>query len=107
MANAVRVRVELKKKYNDPEKNFREMFQEFKRRVSNAGILHDLKEHQHFESKSEKARRAKRDAIRKSQQEVLEEKVLKGERIKAPSNVIKKIMANQKKDNKKHRNRQR
>lgn len=107
MANATRVRVELKKKYNDPEKNFREMFQEFKRRVSNAGILHDLKGHQYFESKSEKARKAKREAIKKARQQTLEEKVLRGERVNAPSGVIKKIMASQKKDNRKGRNRQR
>jgi len=101
MANVTRVRVELKRKYNDPEKNFREMFQEFKRRVSNAGILHDLKEHQYFESKSEKSRKAKREAAKKSKQQTLEEKLMRGERVKAPSGVVKKIMANQKKDNRK------
>lgn len=106
MANATRVRVELKKKYNDPQKNFKDMFQEFKRRVSNAGILHDLKAHQYFESKSEKARKAKREAKKKAQQQVLEERIMRGERVKAPSGVIKKIMANQKKDNKRN-NRQR
>ena len=98
MANAVRVRVELKKKYSDPNKNFRDMFQEFKRRVSNAGILHDVKEHQFFESKSEKARRKKKEAKKKIQQANLERRILSGERVKAPSGVIKKIMANQKKE---------
>ena len=106
MANVTRVRVELKRKYNDPQKNFKEMFQEFKRRVSNAGILHDLKAHQYFESKSEKKRKAKREAIKKAKQQTLEEKIMRGERVSAPSGVIRKIMANQKKDNRKH-NRQR
>lgn len=97
MANATRVRVELKSKYNDPEKNFKDMFQEWKRRCSNAGILHDLKEHQNFESKSDKKRKKKREAIKKHQQTVLEEKILSGERVKAPSGVIKKVLINQKK----------
>lgn len=109
MASVVRVRVELKNKYNNPEKNFRDMHQEFKRRVSNAGILHSLKEKQYFESESEKRRKAKKEAIKKAEQQALEEKIMRGERVKAPSGVIKKIMANQKKEKKDGRknNRQR
>jgi len=98
MSNVTRVKVELKKKYNDRERNFKDMFQDFKRRVSNAGILHDLKEHQYFESKSSKRRKKKREATKKHKQAMLEEKILSGERVKAPSGVVKKIMANQKKD---------
>lgn len=100
MANATRVRVELKNKYNDPQKNFKDMFQEFKRQVSNAGILHDYKSHQEFESPSHKKRKKKREAVKKQQQEQLEQKILTGERVKAPSGVIKKILANQKKQRK-------
>ncbi len=101
MANTARVRVELKDKYNDPEKNFREMFQEFKRKVSNAGILHDYKNHQEFESPSEKKRKKRREATKKRQQENLTEKILYGERVKAPSGVIKKILSNQRKKKRK------
>lgn len=101
MANTARVRVELKDKYNDPEKNFREMFQEFKRQVSNAGILHDYKNHQEFESPSEKKRKKRREATKKRQQENLTEKILSGERVKAPSGVIKKILSNQRKKKRK------
>jgi ribosomal protein S21 len=103
--NVARVRVELKKKYNDPAKNFREMHQEFKRRVSNAGILHDLKAHQYFESKSEKARKSKAEAKKKQKQSRLEEAIRRGERVKAPSGVIKKIMAGGKKDKDKNNRR--
>lgn len=97
MANIVRVRVELKRKYNDPAKNEREMIHEFKRRVSNAGIMHKFKEHQYYESKSEKARKKRKDAAKRFQLEMLAEKFLAGERIKAPSNVIKKIQSEQSK----------
>lgn len=101
--NVTRIKVELKKKYNDPEKNFREMHQEFKRRVSNAGILHDLKDHQYFESKSEKKRKAKAEAKKKARQTQLEEAIRRGEKVKAPSGVIKKIMSGGKKDKKDNR----
>ncbi len=90
----VRVRVELKKKYTDPDKNFREMFQEFKRRVSNAGILHDYKEHQYFQSKSEKRRKKKRDAAQKAMMESLKERILNGEKPDAPIGLIKKVLTN-------------
>lgn len=103
MSRITRVRVELKNKYNDRERNFKDMFQDFKRRVSNAGILHDLKEHQNFEGKSEKKRKKKREAIKKHRQALLEEKILSGERVKAPSGVIKKIMAAQRKDKRHNR----
>ena len=97
---ATNVRVEIKKKYNDPQRNFKEMFTEFKRRVSNAGIMHEYKEHQFFESKSEKARKIKKAAKKKQQMEILEGKIQRGERVKAPAGVIKKVMANQNKDKK-------
>jgi len=107
MANATRVRVELKKKYNDPHKNFKEMFTEFKRRVSNAGIMHDFKEHQFYESKSEKQRKKRKAAVKKLQMELLEEKLQRGERVKAPTGLIKKAMANQGKGKKKRRDKNR
>jgi ribosomal protein S21 len=103
MANITRVKVEIKKKYNDPHKNFKEMFQEFKRRVSNAKIMHDYKDHQYFESKTERKRKKKRDAIKKFQMEQLAEKILSGERVKAPSGLIKKVLSAHKKDKKKEK----
>jgi small subunit ribosomal protein S21 len=109
MANRARVRVELKKKYNDPHRNFKDMLQEFKRRVSNAGILHDYKEHQFYESPSEKNRKKRKEAEKKRQMETLERKILGGERVKASAGLIKKVMANlakNKRDNKKRNYRQ-
>jgi ribosomal protein S21 len=100
MANVVRVRVELKKKYNDPYKNFKEMFQEFKRHVSNAGILHDYKEHQYYESKSEKDHKARRDSAKKALMEDIEQKLVTGQKVNAPAGLIKKVRANLLKDKK-------
>lgn len=107
MANRARVRVELKKKYNDPHRNFKDMLQEFKRRVSNAGIMHEYKEHQFYESPSEKNRKKKKEAEKKAQMETLERKILGGERVKASAGLIKKVMSNlnkNKRDNNKKRN---
>jgi ribosomal protein S21 len=105
MANVARVRVEIKKKYNDPHKNFKDMFQEFKRRVSNAGILADYKDHQYYETKSQKKRRKKMAAAKKFQMEALADKIMNGERVKAPSGLIKKVLNSHKKENKKDRDR--
>lgn len=104
MANAVRAKVELRSKYRDPDKNFKEMHQEFKRRVSNAGIMHAYKDHQFFESKSEKTRKKKKEAIKKARMVRIEQAVMSGEKVNAPSGVIKKIMANAaKKDKRKEK----
>lgn len=109
MANRARVRVELKRKYNDPQRNFKELLREFKRRVSNAGIMHDFKEHQFYESPSEKKRKKNKEADKKRQMETLERKILGGERVKASGGLIKKVMSNlakNKRDNKKQNYRQ-
>lgn len=100
MANIVRVKVELKKKYNDPAKNEKEMIQEFKRRVNSSGLLTTYKEHQVFESKSSKARKKKREQVKKHQMEQLEYKILAGEKVNARPGVVKKVMANINKDRK-------
>lgn len=97
MSNITRVKVELQRKYNDPERNFKEMLLEFRKRVGHAGILHDLKNHERFESPSQKKRRKLRESIKKHEHEQLEAKILAGERVKAPSGVIQRILANQKK----------
>ena len=54
MSSTARVRVESRKKYNDPDRNFRDLFQEFKRCVNNSGIMHDYREHEFYQKKSEK-----------------------------------------------------
>ncbi len=102
------VRVELKRKFNDPMKNFKEMLQEFKRRVSNRGIMRDLNDHKFFESKSEKKRKARNAATKKFQMEAIENKIITGEPVKASAGLVKKVMANMRdkkeKQNKKDRN---
>lgn len=103
MSNIVRIRVEIKKKYSDPHKNFKEMFQEFKGRVNKSGILHDFKDHQYYESKSEKNRRKRRDAAKRFQMEAILDKIMKGERVKAPSGLIKKLLGTHNKDKKRDR----
>jgi ribosomal protein S21 len=103
MSNIARVRVDLKNKHRDPERNFREMFADFKRRVNTSGIMHDYKEHQYFESKSGKKRRKKKEAQKKKQMELLEKKVLSGERVKVPSGIVKKILGTDKKQRKSKR----
>lgn len=108
MANAVRVRVELKKKYNDSYRNFKDMFQEFKRKVSNAGIMHDYKDHEYYETKSEKSRKQRREAKKRATMQDIEKKLVTGEPIKAPAGLIKKVKANLNKDKKdKKRNKKR
>jgi ribosomal protein S21 len=67
MANVARVRVELKNhnshaSYDERDKDFRIMFSKFKKQCSDAGIMHAYKQHEHFESKSRKIRRKKREA---------------------------------------------
>lgn len=106
MSNVARVRVELKRKYNDPDKNFKEMLHEFKKRVNLSGVLHDYKEHQYFESKSEKDRKKRNDAIKKFKMEAIEAKILAGEKVDAPAGIIKKVMANLNKDKKKDKKNQ-
>jgi ribosomal protein S21 len=91
------VRVELKKKYNDPDRNFKDMLQEFRKRVSDAGILHQYREHERFESPGEKRRRKQREIVGKARMAQLEKKVLSGERVKAPPGLIKKILLGAKK----------
>jgi ribosomal protein S21 len=92
MANVTRVKVELKKKYNDKEKNFKDMMHAFKRACQDAGILHELKSRQFYETKSEKKRRKRRESENKIRLERLEQKILAGERVQAPSGLVKKIL---------------
>jgi len=66
MANAVRVRVELRESrhadYDDREIAFKRMFTAFKKKCSEAGVMHAYKQHEHYESKSRKRRRKRRES---------------------------------------------
>jgi ribosomal protein S21 len=99
MAYRARVRVELKKKYNDPQRNFKEMLQQFKRMVSNADVMHEYKEHQFYETKSEKKRKKRKEYEKKSQMEALEKKILSGEKIRVSSGLLKKVFSKMNKTN--------
>lgn len=67
MANATRVRVELKR-YNphaspiEKDKAFKGMFSAFKRQCNELGILSQWKQKQFFESKGEKRRRKAKES---------------------------------------------
>ncbi len=61
------VRVEMRDLHpncsrEEREVAFRRMFATFKKAVTDAGILHDYKEHEHYESDSRKRRKKKREA---------------------------------------------
>lgn len=100
MANVVRARVELKRKYNDPDKNFKDMLQEFRRRVSQAGILKEYREHQYFESESEKERKRLREASKRTLVEALKKRIQSGERVLVHPGLVKKIQADLMKEKK-------
>lgn len=94
LGRIARVRVELKRKYNDPFKNFKDLLTEFKRRVNLRGIMHDYKDHQFFESKSEKKRKSRNAAAKKFQMEAIEKKIIAGDPVKASAGMVKKVKAN-------------
>lgn len=102
-----RVRVEAK--YfgkgtdSDRKRAFSIMFAEFKRRVSDAGILKLLKERQFFQSKSEKLRKKKKEALNKRKTEEVEQKLRSGIRVQGEAKLVKKIQNNMKAKSKKNR----
>jgi ribosomal protein S21 len=89
-----RVRVELKPA-RFADKAFKAMFKEFKRKCGEAAIQHTYKEHQYFESKPSKARKKHRECVNKMQQELIEQKLERGEKVRCSSKLIKKIRAKQ------------
>jgi ribosomal protein S21 len=97
-----RVRVELKPGRFD-DKAFRMMFQEFRRKCSDAGVMHTYKDHQYFESEAVKARKKHRECVNKMQQEIVERKLDRGEKVRCSSKLIKKIRAKQAKANRRFR----
>lgn len=61
------VRVEMREMHpncsrDERETAFRRMFATFKKAVTDAGVLHDYKEHEHFESERRKKRKKKRES---------------------------------------------
>jgi ribosomal protein S21 len=61
------VRVEMRDLHpncsrDERDSAFRRMFATFKKAVTDAGILHDYKEHEHFESERRKKRKKKRES---------------------------------------------
>ena len=81
MANVTRVKVTRKAGDPNEHRAFKRLMTEFKRRVDAAKILHHYKEHQYFESKSEKRRKKKREAELRNKQETLKAKMLAGEHV--------------------------
>lgn len=72
MANKAKARVELRiGKYKTEKEAFEEMVHVFKRRCNEAGIMHSCKEHEFYESKSEKKRKKRREAQSKLKKESL------------------------------------
>lgn len=98
-----RIRIELRRKFNDPEKNFKEMLQAYRREINKTGLLRDYKAHQTYESKGEKRRKTQRDARKRLLMDSLTQKILAGERVDGHGGMVKKIMADLKKDKEKRR----
>jgi ribosomal protein S21 len=77
--------------YRDREKCFKKMMVDFRHMLQDSGILHDMKEKQYFESNARKDRRKKRTAALKRQQDDLEKKIKKGEKVDGPFKLVRKI----------------
>jgi len=65
--SVVRVRVELRELHpsagrEDRDFSFRKMHSAFKKAVTDAGVLHEYKQHEYYESPSEIKRRKKRES---------------------------------------------
>ena len=97
----VRARVDIRefKKHNDWDRDraFKILFQEFKHRCSDAGIMPMIKEHQHYESKGVKLRRKKRDSLNKRKEDEIAEKLRRGEKVIGNIKLVKKILNKTKK----------
>lgn len=90
MARIAQVRVEARRLRNDSygerDKNFKILLREFNKRVEESGIKQLMKDKQYFESKGEKARRKRKDAIRKHQQQIILDAIERGE---SPKGAVK------------------
>jgi ribosomal protein S21 len=85
------------------KQSFMLLLKEFRKKCGEAGISHDYKEHQFFESKSVKERKKLRNSINRLQQEMIEQKLLNGEKVRCSSKLIKKIRAKQAKATKRNK----
>lgn len=106
---AVNVRVEYKKIPGKSEDFcMRVMQSEFRKKLGDAGVMHEFKMHQYFESESRRDRRAAKDIANKREQDEIAIKLGRGEKVSCSSKVIKKIRSKQAKEAKaKNRARQR
>lgn len=98
MGNVVNVRVEAKTfkgDFYDRDKAFKIMFNDFKRKVSDAGIMTDYKNHQTYESKSRKDRQKRREIVARMQMEDLEQKIKAGKPVEKNNKLYKKYMQKQ------------
>lgn len=59
--------------WHEREIAFKKMFSIFKKQVAEAGILHDYKQHEFYESPGEKKRRKKKEAVNQRMKEKLRE----------------------------------
>lgn len=93
------VRVEMTKNWcsSDREKAFKYLWRAFTRAYSDAGIGHEIKERQFFESKARKNRKNRRQAIMKIRDDQLYRRFLSGEKI--PGYKPPKSMKNSDKNN--------
>jgi ribosomal protein S21 len=98
-----RVRVELKRKFNDPMKNFKEMLREFHRQMAKAGIMHDYREHAVYEKDSDRERRKQRSVRKKLLMDMLKHRIIKGEKIEGHGGLVKKVRADIRRDKEKEK----
>jgi ribosomal protein S21 len=66
--------------HQDREIAFRKLFSAFKKAVADAGVLHEYKKHEYYESPGEKRRRKKREQLRAKLRENFPEKRKKSDK---------------------------
>ncbi len=93
MANKSRAKATLGNKYRDSMANFKDLMQNFKRTVSNAGILQEYKDHEYYSTESEKKRKKRQDARKKAQIENIQNRIQAGDPVRASKGLVKKAMS--------------
>jgi hypothetical protein len=111
MANVTNVRVELRPARGgseyDRDRAFKVMMSVFKKKMADAGVLAQHKNHQEFVSVSRKDRLKLRALIQARKLDEIEDKIRRGESITKDKNLVKKVQTrmNKKKQRKdKYRN---
>jgi ribosomal protein S21 len=101
MANVTNVRVELKpgrgNDYHDRDRAFKIMLALFKRKVADAGVLSQYKDHEAYVSPSRKARLKMRATVQARKLDEIEGKLRRGEPIEKDKNLVKKVQTRMKK----------